>query len=430
MSEPELSAQLAQPAAIPDQLEIVPLFGMVVYPQTVIPLAVGQASVVQLFNEPASGSCLLGLVALRAEDHRPENPRPEDCYAIGTVALVHRLLRLPDGTLRVAAQGLERFTIEEPQPDEGIFRARIRILPEDPPIDKLQESSGALKLLVEQIAGLLSGFNQELLAEISAEDNPQRLVYLVAATMLARRSIAERQRILELGQTHARIDDLRTILTNELRVIQASPSWIVPGNSKPAPPDQPKPASTATAECALLPGSAYWLRWAAAGGELTAIEAVKMSGHGQLRVTGQRGALLRDIAQVALSWVRTGAPKLGLAPDFYDLLDLHLHVPPGASRDDVGSAGVVVVTTLVSLLTRKPVIAGLALAGEITLHGRVLSVGRVRDKALAAYHLGVKTFILPAANARDLDELPSHIQSALTCIFVERIEEVLAAAFR
>jgi ATP-dependent Lon protease len=403
---------------------------MVVYPQTVIPLAVGQAAVVQLFNEPASGSRLLGLVALRAEDHRPDRPRPEDCYAIGTVALVHRLLRLPDGTLRAAAQGLERFAIEEIQPNEGVFRARIRSFPEDPAIETLQESSRALKPLVEQIARLLPNFNQELLAEINAEDNPQRLAYLVAATMLSRRSVAERQHILELGDTHARIDYLHTILNSELRALQTGPSRVVSGNSKSPPLDQPKPAASLAPEHVLLPGSAYWLRWSAAGGEIAAIEAVQMSGHGQLQVTGQRGARLRDIAQVALSWVRTDATRLGLAPDFYDLLDLHLHVPPGAPRDDVESAGAAVVTTLVSLLTQKPVVAGLALAGEITLHGRVLTVGRVRDKALAAYHLGLKTFILPAANARDLDELPSHVQAELTFVFVERIEEILAAVFR
>jgi len=164
------------------------------------------------------------------------------------------------------------------------------------------------------------------------------------------------------------------------------------------------------------------------GGDIVFIEATKMKGKGELKLTGQLGEVMRESAQAALSYIRANAESLGIDPDFFATHDLHIHVPEGAIPKDGPSAGVTLVTALVSLLTDTPVQHDLAMTGEITLRGKVLPVGGVREKVLAAHRTGIKTVILPKRNEKDLEELPQNVREALQIKFVEEISEVLEIA--
>jgi ATP-dependent Lon protease len=165
-----------------------------------------------------------------------------------------------------------------------------------------------------------------------------------------------------------------------------------------------------------------------AGGDIVLIEATKMKGKGELRLTGQLGEVMRESAQAALSYIRANAEQLGIDPDFFSNHDIHIHVPEGAIPKDGPSAGVTIVTALASLLTDTPVQPDLAMTGEITLRGKVLPVGGIRQKVLAAHRAGIKTVILPKRNEKDLEELPQNVREALRFEFVEEISQVLEIA--
>jgi ATP-dependent Lon protease len=165
-----------------------------------------------------------------------------------------------------------------------------------------------------------------------------------------------------------------------------------------------------------------------AGGDIVFIEATKMKGKGELKLTGQLGEVMRESAQAALSYIRANAEQLGIDPDFFSNHDIHIHVPEGAIPKDGPSAGVTIVTALASLLTDTPVQPDLAMTGEITLRGKVLPVGGIRQKVLAAHRAGIKTVILPKRNEKDLEELPQNVREALRFEFVEEISHVLEIA--
>ncbi len=164
------------------------------------------------------------------------------------------------------------------------------------------------------------------------------------------------------------------------------------------------------------------------GGDIVFIEATKMKGKGELKLTGQLGEVMRESAQAALSYIRANAEQFGIDPDFFANHDIHIHVPEGAIPKDGPSAGVTIVTALASLLTDTPVQADLAMTGEITLRGKVLPVGGIREKVLAAHRAGIKTVILPKRNEKDLEELPQNVKEALRFEFVEEISQVLEIA--
>src|SRR6267154_1789527 len=177
------------------------------------------------------------------------------------------------------------------------------------------------------------------------------------------------------------------------------------------------------------PGVAIGLAWTPAGGEVLFIEASKMAGTGSLTLTGQLGDVMKESARAALSWLRTHAKEYGIDPDFFKSAEMHVHVPSGAIPKDGPSAGVTMATAMASQLTGRPVRGDLAMTGEITLSGRVLPVGGIKEKVLAARRVGIREVILPIANAKNVDEdLTPELRRDMIVHLVSSIDEVLALA--
>jgi ATP-dependent Lon protease len=176
------------------------------------------------------------------------------------------------------------------------------------------------------------------------------------------------------------------------------------------------------------PGVATGLAWTPVGGSILFVEATKMPGKGRLTLTGQLGDVMKESAQTALSYVRANANRFGIEPRFIDGSDLHIHVPAGAMPKDGPSAGITLATALVSLLTAIRVRHDVAMTGEITLRGRVLPIGGLKEKVLAAHRAGIKRVIVPERNRADLDEIPQEVKRDLEFVFVARAEQVIEAA--
>jgi ATP-dependent Lon protease len=176
------------------------------------------------------------------------------------------------------------------------------------------------------------------------------------------------------------------------------------------------------------PGVAIGLAWTPTGGDLLFIEATAMKGKKNLTLTGQLGDVMKESAMAALSFIRSNAGELGISKDFFDEMDIHIHVPAGAIPKDGPSAGVTMLTALVSLLMNKTVKKDLAMTGEITLRGLVLPVGGIKEKVLAAHRAGVKTIILPRWNRKDLVDIPQKVQRDITFHFVDDMLDVLKIA--
>ena len=176
------------------------------------------------------------------------------------------------------------------------------------------------------------------------------------------------------------------------------------------------------------PGVAIGMAWTPVGGEILFVEATIMPGDKNLVLTGQLGDVMKESAQIALSYLRSRAKELGIREDFYKGHDIHIHVPAGAIPKDGPSAGITMLTALASLLREKPVKPLLAMTGEVTLRGLVLPVGGIKDKVLAASRSGIKEVILPKDNKNDLDEIPAHIKKELKFHLVKTVEEVLKIA--
>ncbi len=183
-----------------------------------------------------------------------------------------------------------------------------------------------------------------------------------------------------------------------------------------------------TAARTSKPGVVMGLAWTPTGGDLLFIEATSMKGKGGLTLTGQLGDVMKESATAALSFIRANAEELGIAKDFFEGIDIHIHVPSGAIPKDGPSAGVTMLTALVSLLTNRTVKKDLAMTGEITLRGLVLPVGGIKEKVLAAHRAGVKTIILPKWNKKDLEEVPSKVRKEIAFYFVDEMLEVLRIA--
>jgi len=175
-------------------------------------------------------------------------------------------------------------------------------------------------------------------------------------------------------------------------------------------------------------GIATGLAWTEVGGEILVTEATLMPGKGHLTLTGKLGDVMQESAQAAMSFVRTKAEEYGLPKDFNRKSDIHIHVPEGAIPKDGPSAGITLATALVSALTRVPVRKDVAMTGEITLRGKVLPIGGVKEKVLAAHRAGLKTIIMPKDNEKDLADIPKNVLDTLNVYLVQAMDEVLKIA--
>ena len=177
-----------------------------------------------------------------------------------------------------------------------------------------------------------------------------------------------------------------------------------------------------------MPGVATGLAWTEAGGEVLHIETTLMRGKGNLVLTGQLGDVMQESARAALSYVRSRAEMYGADPDFYEKKDIHVHIPEGAIPKDGPSAGITMATSILSAVTNIACRKDLAMTGEITLRGKVLPVGGIKEKLLAAYRAGITTIILPRENEKDLDDLPDEIRTVIDCHLVDDVDEVVRLA--
>jgi ATP-dependent Lon protease len=175
-------------------------------------------------------------------------------------------------------------------------------------------------------------------------------------------------------------------------------------------------------------GVATGLAWTETGGEILSLEATRMPGRGKVTLTGQMGEVMQESAQAALSYIRTRAEDFGIDPHFNRKFDLHVHIPEGAIPKDGPSAGITMATALASLMTGVAVRSDVAMTGEITLRGKVLPIGGLKEKVLAAYRFGTKTIIFPRDNERDLSEIPDDIKTTMTFHLVDNMDEVLDIA--
>ncbi len=175
-------------------------------------------------------------------------------------------------------------------------------------------------------------------------------------------------------------------------------------------------------------GLATGLAWTETGGQILNIEASVMQGKGKLTLTGKLGDVMQESGQAAMSYVRSRAARWGLAADFYRHLDIHIHIPEGAIPKDGPSAGITLATSVVSALTKIPISRDVAMTGEITLRGKVLPIGGVKEKILAAHRAGIRTVLLPRDNEKDLTDIPANIQEDIAIRFIENMDEVLDVA--
>jgi ATP-dependent Lon protease len=182
------------------------------------------------------------------------------------------------------------------------------------------------------------------------------------------------------------------------------------------------------AETEDLVGVSTGLAWTEVGGELLSIEAVMVPGKGRMTITGKLGDVMQESIQAARSYVQSRADRFGIRPTIFSTKDIHVHVPEGATPKDGPSAGVTMVTSIVSVLTGIPVRKDVAMTGEVTLRGRVLVIGGLKEKLLAAHRGGLKTVLIPKDNERELSEIPDNVKKGLNIIPVTTVDDVLENA--
>jgi ATP-dependent Lon protease len=170
------------------------------------------------------------------------------------------------------------------------------------------------------------------------------------------------------------------------------------------------------------------LAWTAAGGQTLTVEAIKMHGKGKLQLTGKLGEVMQESAKAALSFVRANSDALCISKDFIDNTDIHIHLPEGAIPKDGPSAGITIATALVSALSGRTVKSDIAMTGELTLTGRVLPIGGLKEKSLAALKMGIRTIIIPAGNEKDIQMMPATVRKSIKFIRVTQLNEVLDIA--
>jgi ATP-dependent Lon protease len=177
-------------------------------------------------------------------------------------------------------------------------------------------------------------------------------------------------------------------------------------------------------------GACTGLAWTSVGGTTLTIEVGLMNGKGEILLTGKLGDVMKESARAAISYIRANSKKYGIDDQTFEKTDIHIHVPEGATPKDGPSAGITMATAILSAFIKKPVKNSIAMTGEITLRGKVLAIGGLKEKALAAYRLGIKDVIIPLANANDVEEIPEEIRKELNFIKVSNVKDVFEQAIR
>jgi ATP-dependent Lon protease len=244
--------------------------------------------------------------------------------------------------------------------------------------------------------------------------------------------------VSEIIRSYTREAGLRNLEREIGRVCRKIARSITEGETAPerVTPDMlhrflgPRKFFSEAAERTQEPGVATGLAWTPNGGDILFIESTRMNGQKGVTITGSLGDVMKESAQAALSYVRSRAAQLSIAPDFFEKSDLHIHVPAGAIPKDGPSAGVTIAASLASLLSGRSVRSDVAMTGEITLRGKVLPVGGVKEKVLAARRAGIKTVILPRRNESDLEDIPEEARKEMEFVFVDTVDEVLRHALR
>jgi ATP-dependent Lon protease len=170
------------------------------------------------------------------------------------------------------------------------------------------------------------------------------------------------------------------------------------------------------------------LAWTSVGGELLPIEALRLPGKGRMKTTGKLGDVMKESIDAASSYVRSISPEIGVKPPKFETIDIHVHVPDGATPKDGPSAGLAMVTSIVSVLTQIPVRKDIAMTGEVSLRGNAMPIGGLKEKLLAALRGGIKTVLIPQENEKDLSEIPDNVKEGLSIIPVSHVREVLKHA--
>lgn len=371
--------------SLPQSIALLPLLDVVIYPHTVTPLALSQPASIRLLDDATAAQLPIILTALRDPYTRPEHIRLEDCHPIGTLAYVHRLLRLPDQTLRVAVEGLERVRIDALDQEEPYLCVRAERVPDTPDGTPETYAMGqTLAALAASVLDLMPAPSHEVLDEIVQVDDPQQLSFLLAARLLQRSSLAERQQLLEVAETRTRIDLLSQLLRREYLVLERVRQ--VPGADLPPPASET--LTPASLDDPLLverprPGRALGLAWHADMMVTAMIEALVMPGWGNLILTGAASAI-QDQALVARSWVRAHAALLGLGEPDFARMDIHLHVRGDVPDSPIPALGLACVAALVSALSGRAVLNGIGLSGELSLLGDLLPTEHADALAHAA----------------------------------------------
>ncbi len=243
--------------------------------------------------------------------------------------------------------------------------------------------------------------------------------------------------LLEIIRHHTREAGVRQLKREMATIVRKLATRRVRGTGLPRRPIRseqvaaylgPRRFEGAQAAVSAEVGIATGMYWSEVGGDVMPVEVSVMPGRGQLLLTGQLGEVMRESAQAGFSYVRAHWQELGVAENFYRHQDVHIHVPDGAAPKEGPSAGITMATALVSALTARPVRSDLAMTGEVTLRGRVLPIGGLKEKLLAAHRVGIRTVIIPAANVKDLVELPAAVRSQMTIVPVTTIAQVLDRA--
>jgi len=176
------------------------------------------------------------------------------------------------------------------------------------------------------------------------------------------------------------------------------------------------------------PGIATGLVWTPTGGEIIFVEATITPGKGELKLTGQLGEVMKESAAAGLSYLKSRAAEIGIDPTLFDKNDIHVHVPAGAQPKEGPSAGVTVLTAMASILTGRPVRDDVAMTGEITLRGKVLPIGGIKEKVLGAHRAGLRRVLMPSHNEADLDDIPADLRKQMQFVMIESIDQVLREA--